>query len=178
MKYGLGLVHIITGNGKGKSTSSVGISIRALGHNYKVLYCQFFKFQTGEKVVMEKLPNLKYMQFQVPSDFFKNYNDEYRDKAKARFVKFWQQILDAIKEEHYDIVVMDEVVYALHMELAPSTILTTFIEKFKPKNTELVLTGRDYPQEILDLADYVSEIQLVKHPFYDKRIEARKGIEF
>jgi len=177
MKYGLGLVHIYTGDGKGKTSASIGLAIRALGNNLRVLYCQFFKFETGEKLLMSKLPNLEYVQFNVPSEFFKQYDEKSHNDTKMKFISFWQNIQDKVKSEKYDMVILDEIVYAISMKLAPSTILTELI-RTKPKDVELIMTGRDYPKEIIDMADYVSEIRAIKHPFNDKNIEARKGIEY
>lgn len=177
MHYGLGLVHIYTGAGKGKTSASIGLGMRALGHNLHVLFCQFFKFETGEKRVLEGLANLEYRQFRVPSDFFKAYDEQEKEKAKTRFIAFWQDLLDTIRSEKYEVVILDEVIYAIHMGLGPASIITELI-KNKPAEVELILTGRDFPDEILALADYVSEIVAHKHPFTDKQIEARKGIEY
>ena len=177
MKYGLGLVHIYTGDGKGKTSASVGLAIRALGNNLRVLYCQFFKFETGEKSVMARLPNIEYLQFNVPSEFFKHYDEKYHEETKMKFIRFWQDILGKIRSEKYDVVILDEIIYAVSMNLAPITILTELIRS-KPKDLELIMTGRDYPKEVIDMADYVSDIQVIKHPFTDKHIEARKGIEY
>jgi cob(I)alamin adenosyltransferase len=141
------------------------------------LYCQFFKFQTGEKLLMERLPNLEYMQFNVPSDFFVQYDYRLREEAKRKFINFWQDVIEKTKSGKYDVVILDEVVYAISMNIAPQTILTELI-KGKPKGTEIIMTGRNYPKEVIELADYVSEIMPIKHPFTDNGIEARKGIEY
>ncbi|MFT4309678.1 MAG: cob(I)yrinic acid a,c-diamide adenosyltransferase, partial [Candidatus Woesearchaeota archaeon] len=148
-----------------------------LGNNMRVLYCQFFKFETGEKVLLSKLPNLEYLQFNVPSEFFKDYDAKHHDDVKKKFILFWQDILDRIRSEKHDIIILDEIVYAVSMNLAPITIITELI-KNKPDNIEIIMTGRNYPKEVLELADYVSDIRLVKHPFNDKQIEARKGVEY
>ncbi len=177
MKYNLGLIHIYTGDGKGKTSASLGLALRALGHNYKILLTQFFKFETGEKNVLSKLPNIEYLQFNVPSDFFVEYNEKIRIESKKKFHDFLKSLEEKIKLKDYDIIILDEIIYALHMNLITEEELKNFILK-KPESTELILTGRNYPKSILELADYVTEMKKIKHPFEEKSIEARKGIEY
>ncbi len=177
MKYNLGLIHIYTGDGKGKTSASLGLALRALGHNYKILLVQFFKFETGEKNVLSKLPNIEFLQFNVPSDFFVEYNEKVRLESKKKFEIFIKSLEEKMLLKKYDVIIFDEIVYALHMNLISEEDLKKFILK-KPESSELILTGRNYPKSILDLADYITEMKKIKHPFEEKSIEARKGIEY
>jgi len=177
LKYNLGLIHIYTGDGKGKTSASLGLALRALGHNYKVLLVQFFKFETGEKNVLSKLPNIDFLQFNAPSDFFVEYNEKVKEETKKKFFSFIKMLEEKIKYKEYDIIIFDEIIYALHMNLISEEELKNFILK-KPEKSELILTGRNYPEIILNLADYITEMKKIKHPFEEKNIEARKGIEY
>ena len=114
------------------------------------------------------------MQFQPLHPFFKKYSESEISSLKKEFLKFWDNAVEDL--EKYDLVIVDEFGPGLNWKIIDVNFAKEFI-KNKPKNTELVLTGRDFPKEILDLADYVTEMKLVKHP-YEKGVFARKAIEF
>ncbi len=175
-KERLGLIHIYTGEGKGKTTASMGLALRALGNNFKVLIVQFFKFGTGEKNVFSKLNHVDFLQFNVNSEIFMHYTESLREKNKKKFLEFLKKVEEKINNNYYDFIIFDEIVYAFHMNFISEEDLKNFILK-KPKNTELILTGRDYPKSILEIADYITEMKKIKHPF-DNKITARKGVEY
>lgn len=168
-----GLVHIYTGNGKGKTTASMGLAVRAAGAGLRVLVSQFLKGRdTGELASLKAL-HIPVLRTDVKK--FIPYMDE-QEKAECRAQQ--QECFHKVSEQaaSYDLIVMDEVIGAAAMGMLDSAELLDFV-RTKPSSTELVLTGRDAPQELIDCADYVSEIRCIRHP-YEKGVHARKGIEF
>ena len=170
-----GLVIVITGNGKGKTTSAFGQALRAIGQGYKVLIVQFMKGRKyGEFIAAEKyLPRLTIRMSGLDSFVM-------RDNPAAIDIELAQKGLDvaqkAIKSEKYDMVILDEINVALDFKLIALTEVMELI-KNKPANLDLILTGRYAPKEIIKLADTVSEIKESKH-HYAAGIKDRAGIEF
>lgn len=171
-----GLVQVYTGNGKGKTTASLGLALRAIGHGYKVFMLQFMKGSKdyGELQAAEKyLPNLIIVQSGLET-FVSKENPSQADIDLAKQgLKTAKKI---ISEGHYDLVILDEINVALDFNLVELEEVLDII-KNKPTHIELVLTGRYVPKKILEYADLVSDINLVKHPYY-QGISARQGIEF
>lgn len=178
----LGLIHVITGNGKGKTTSAMGIVLRALGNGLRVKVIQLFKDETGEKFFFQRIQEnetkntlaLSYSQFNFSHPALKKYGKAEMKLLRQSFNDFWaKQIADTDK---YDLLVVDELGAALNSNLINEQRFLEFIQK-KPKKLELIITGREIPETIRARADYICEIVSVKHPF-EKGITARKGIEF
>ncbi|MBW2976708.1 cob(I)yrinic acid a,c-diamide adenosyltransferase [Candidatus Woesearchaeota archaeon] len=185
----LGMVHVITGNGRGKTTSSLGLSVRALGSNLRTCLIQFLKSaKTGELNTIRKyLPGIEIMQFGVDavrerqqklsafqdkgSKFVFNPDTEEKDAAMQGL----QQAKKIISSREYDLVILDEINVLLNKGLISLKDVTDLIESHG--NVELVFTGRDAPEEIIQKADYVSFVKNIKHP-WQKGIKARKGIEY
>ncbi|MCC7572003.1 MAG: cob(I)yrinic acid a,c-diamide adenosyltransferase [Candidatus Methanofastidiosum sp.] len=170
-----GLIQVYTGNGKGKSTAAFGLALRASGRGLKSMIIQFMKQGNiyGEHFAIEKIENIEIISFGKPKFVnFKNPNKEDIDLATEAF-EFSKKIINSGK---YDIVVLDEINIALHFKLLNLDIAIDLL-KNKPENVEVVLTGRSAPKEIIELADLVSEIVEIKHP-YTKGISAREGIEY
>jgi cob(I)alamin adenosyltransferase len=177
-----GLIHLYIGDGKGKTTAAVGLSVRAVGRDKQVLFAQFLKSSfTGELFALEKL-GVRVIRSTLVLGFTHQMNEETKARCKAE----QGQILGTIKETLYretrgdgiedpDLVVLDEVLDAINTGMLDEEDLRSLVET-KPSALELVLTGRNPPAWLLDAADYVSEIKKVKHP-YDRRIPARIGIE-
>lgn len=172
---GFGLVQVYTGEGKGKTTAALGLALRATGHGFKVYIVQFMKgkINYGELESAKRMPNLTIVQFG---------RAEFVDKKRPESIDidYARRGLDHAKEivasGKYDMVILDEINVALEFKLIPLEEVLEII-KNKPKNVELILTGRYAHPKILELADLVSEIEEVKHP-YQKGIEGRKGIEY
>jgi len=167
-KSKLGLVHIYTGDGKGKTSTGMGLVVRALGRGLKVKIIQLFKRDTGEQFFFEN-SGIQYLQFKPLHPYFKSYDE----KEKEELI-FWNEAIRDIDE--YDLILIDEIGPGINWGVIPEEVGIDLIEN-KPKNTELILTGRDFPQSLKDKVDYVSEIKKIKHP-YDEGILAREGIEF
>ena len=170
-----GLVIVITGNGKGKTTSAFGQALRAVGQGYKVLIVQFMKGRKyGEFIAAEKyLPRLTIHRFGLDSFVM-------RDNPAAIDIELAQKGLDAaqkaINSGKYDMVILDEINVALDFKLVALPKVIELI-KNKPAGLDLILTGRYAPPEIIELADTVSEIKEIKH-HYAAGIKDRAGIEY
>ncbi|MHA1993230.1 MAG: cob(I)yrinic acid a,c-diamide adenosyltransferase [Candidatus Hodarchaeales archaeon] len=170
----LGCIHVITGDGKGKTTSALGIALRAAGHGFKTLMIQFMKkgWDYGELRAVQSLPNVQIIQYGTP-EFVKKDNPLPIDIQEA------QAALNHFKSEsanEWDIIILDEINVAINYNLI-SEQETIEILRTKPKNLELILTGRYASQAIIDLADYYTLIESIKHP-YQVNINARKGVEY
>lgn len=170
-----GLVEVYTGNGKGKTSAAFGLALRAVGRGLKVCVIQFIKggFDYGELYVIDRLPNLTLKAFGRGKFITTNPpRDEDFKLAKQAF-QFARQV---IKKGEHDVVILDEINVALHLKLLDLEEVIKLI-KNKPHNVELVLTGRNAPDQLIEVADLVTEMKEVKHPF-SKGFPARKGIEY
>lgn len=171
----IGLTQVYTGNGKGKTSAAFGLALRAIGRDLKVYMIQFIKggFDYGELYVVERLPNFEMAAF-GRGQFITKGSPTEEDLKQAR------EALDHAKTivrcGEYDIVVLDEVNVAMHHKLIEVGEVVDLI-KTKPRHVELVLTGRSVPPEIIEVADLVTEMKEVKHP-YSQGMEARRGIEY
>jgi len=181
----LGLVHVITGDGKGKTTSSLGIAVRAVGSNLRVHMIQFLKSGfTGEIHSAKKL-GFDIEQFGVDAIKQKQLG-EFKDmtgtfvfnpdiKEKEAALLGWEHAKNTIKSGKYDVVILDEINCVLAKELVPLHEVLEIVKNHG--KVEIVMTGRDAPKELIDAADYVNIVQGIKHP-WQKGIVARKGIEY
>lgn len=171
-----GMVQVYTGNGKGKTTAALGLALRSMGHGYKVFMLQFMKGSKdyGELQAAEKyLPNLIIVQSGLET-FVSKENPSQADIDLAR--QGLETAKKVISEGHYDIVILDEINVALDFNLIDLDEVIDMVRN-KPAHVELILTGRYVPEKIAELADLISEVSLVKHPYY-KGVPARKGIEY
>ncbi len=170
-----GLVHIYTGEGKGKTTSAIGLAIRARGRGKKILFAQFFKEKDspGELAILQQLGISTIVFDTIKSRFF--YPDVNRDYLKEEVRIALRQIQHFFSEQQPDLVILDEFICLVSEHVLTEHEAVSFIIK-RPENIEIVLTGRGATEEIISLADYVTNMQNIKHP-YDRGISARKGIE-
>lgn len=170
-----GLVHIYCGKGKGKTTASVGLCVRAAGAGKRVLFTQFFKNGVSSEIEMLKLlPGVDTLTNSRPVNFFLKMDDEQKEEAKVIYTELLEKALKQAKD--YDVLILDEIISTCHYGIADENKLISFIEN-KPETMEIVLTGRNPSEKLMALADYITEMTKIKHP-YDKDIPARKGIEF
>ena len=168
-----GCVHIYTGNGKGKTTAALGLSIRALGAEQKVFFAQFVKGKHYSEIsALRNHPNIAIKQYGLRCFIKKKPTLE--DQLAAQ--KGLREVVLILKRGMHDLVVMDEVFIALYYNLFDVKDVINII-KHKPVNLELLLTGRKAPNELIEMADIVTEMIEVKH-YYNKGVEARKGIEY
>lgn len=173
-----GLVHVYTGDGKGKTTAAIGLGLRAYGRGLKVLFVQFLKSgSTGELISIDKLDdNFKYFRTKKVEGFFWNLNDEQKEILKKSEKEALDYAVKAALSDEWDMIILDEVIGSIKNHLVELNDVVKLIKE-KPKTMELVLTGRNVPNKIIKLANYVSEIKAIKHPF-DDGINSREGIEF
>lgn len=174
-KLETGLVQVYTGNGKGKTSAAFGLALRAAGRGLRICIIQFIKggFDYGELHAVSKLSNITLKAF-GRGQFVIAKPPEKEDVELAQ--EALQFAKKALSSEEYDVVILDEVNVALNLQLLRLEDILDLIEK-KPSRLELVLTGRSAPAEIIDIADLVTEMKEVKHP-YRKGFQARKGIEY
>ncbi|MEM8779691.1 MAG: cob(I)yrinic acid a,c-diamide adenosyltransferase [Cyanobacteria bacterium P01_G01_bin.49] len=171
-----GLIIVNTGNGKGKTTAALGMVMRSLGHGFHVGIIQFIKgaWEPAEKAVLSCWEGQ--LEFSAMGEGFTwETQDQERDIQKAHAA--WEKGLSLIRNPDYQLVLLDEINVALKLGyLDLQTVLTGLAEK--PAQTHVILTGRGAPDELLSVADLVTEMKLIKHPFREQGIKAQAGIEF
>ena len=174
----LGLVQIYTGNGKGKTTSAIGSGIRAIGQGLTVFMMQFLKGGTafpiyGEVRTLKNLTGFTVEQV-GPFHFIKPGKTEDKDcKIIQHGIARAREVLTS---GSYDLVILDEIIIVIYFKLVDVQEVITLLDHKAP-HTEVILTGRGAPRQLIEYADLVSRIEEVKHP-YTKGIEARQGIEY
>jgi cob(I)alamin adenosyltransferase len=174
-KYGY--VHIYTGDGKGKTTAAAGLAARMLGRGKSVLFAQLFKYEeeSGEIASLKKL-GANYMAFSHRHPALnKNYSGKELEQLANECEAFVENVFEIARKDRYDMLVLDEIGPALTCNFIGLEKLMYLINS-KPDRTELVLTGRGIPKQIIELADYYTSMGKGKH-IYDKGIPAREGIE-
>ena len=172
-----GLVHIYTGGGKGKTTAAIGLGIRAYGRGFKVLMAQFMKgMMTGEIKTLQMLePGFVLKRGIEVKKFTWQMSPEELDELSKAEQKMFEDIISEVSDSECQMLILDEIINSVSCGLISTQKVLGFL-KNKPDELEVILTGRNAPQELLDFADYVTEMKEVKHPF-NKGIPARKGIE-
>ena len=173
----LGLIHIYCGDGKGKTTAAMGLGIRAAGRSKKVLLTQFLKSnKTGELNSIEKLSEFFHVVKGVPAKkFVWNMNEEEKLEIKKEHTNRFREVTKKAIEEEYDLLILDEIIATINRDFVMLSEVIDFLNN-KPTGLEVVMTGRNPKEELIELADYVSEIKAIKHP-YNKGIKSRVGIE-
>jgi cob(I)alamin adenosyltransferase len=170
-----GLLLVLTGPGKGKSSSAFGMVARALGWDMRVGIVQFIKgkWQTGEKHFFRRFPDQ--VTFEVMGEGFTwDVQDRQRDMAAAS--KAWQRSCELINDPEYDLVLLDELNIAIRNDYVNIADVVAFL-KDRPRDKHICITGRDARPELIEIADLVTEMTLVKHP-YTAGFKAQRGIEF
>lgn len=173
----MGLLHIYCGDGKGKTSAAIGVAVRAAGSGMNVLFARFLKNEfSGELKILDEIPRIKVLHLEKSYGFFQTLSEEEQKEVRKVYAKLWNLISEEILNGFWDVLVIDEFMAAHRYGLIDRNEALRFL-KGKPEHLEVVLTGRDPDQSLVELADYVSEIRKVKHPF-DRGIRARKGIEY
>ncbi len=170
-----GLVHLYCGDGKGKSTAAVGLSVRASGAGLPVVFAQFFKDGSSSEIgVLRSLPGVRVLVCERYFGRFRNISEEARAEAVKAYGDLLEEALAAAGER--GLLVLDEAVSACNHGVIREERLLDFL-RHKPEELEVVLTGRNPSEALLGAADYVTEMRKLRHPF-DAGIPARKGVEF
>ena len=170
-----GLVHIYYGDGKGKTSSAIGLAVRSAGANLKVLFARFLKDESSsELVVLKEIKNIFLCDCPKKLPFYFTMTEQ----QKAEYNKVAHDLYNYVTSNYdkYDVIVMDEFIDVFALGIFTTKEMVDFI-RLKPSSVELVMTGHSLPEELAQYADYVSHIVAQKHP-YDNGIVARRGIEF
>lgn len=170
-----GMIHIYYGDGKGKTTAAVGLSIRAAGAGKQVLFSQFMKNgKSSELNILRTLEQISVVTCKKVSVFYKNMTPEQQMQTRKDYSAMLTDVLS--QAARFDLLVLDEVISACNRGVIDECALLRFLKE-KPENPEIVLTGRNPSDSLLELANYVTEMKKQKHP-YDEGTSARLGIEY
>lgn len=171
-----GLVIVHTGKGKGKSTAAFGMAFRSLGHGHKIAVIQFVKgaWNSGEKQMLEKFPDQVTIKA-MGEGFTWETQDRQKDIDNARAA--WDAAKEAILDPQNQFVLLDELNIVLRYDYLPIEEVVDFLSNEKPEDTHVVITGRNAKDELIEIADLVTEMTLIKHPFRSG-VKAQEGIEF
>lgn len=171
-----GFTHIYYGDGKGKTTTGMGLCTRAAGYGFRVLIYQFMKDnKTSERKILEQVPGITFVDGLESEKFSFQMNEREKEERRSYYLKQFYEVTNKAREEGYQVLFLDEILYTIGAELFPREVLVQYLRE-KPVDLEVILTGQSPDAELVEMADYVSEIRKVKHP-YDKGISSRYGIE-
>jgi len=176
-----GFVQIYTGDGKGKTTAAFGLALRAAGQGSKVLIFQFLKpasLDIGERFALELgAVRIRVECLEIQWDMASSFKDKkLLAQVKKEITNVLERMTQTAQKRFYDVLILDEIVYCLANGLAKLEDIKNLIET-RNDRVEIVMTGRGATEELIELADLVTEMKKIKHPF-DKGIPARRGIEF
>ena len=172
-----GLLIVFTGNGKGKTTASLGMALRTIGHGYKVAIIQFIKggWTTGEERALKSLTtNVSWHA--LGEGFTWETQDRIRDEELVK--RAWEVAKTYILDNSYKLIILDEVNIATKLGYLSTEEIIKFIKNLKNRKNHIVLTGRGASDSIINFADLVTEMKLVRHPFKEQGIKAQECIEF
>lgn len=171
-----GLIHMYCGDGKGKTTAAIGLAVRAAGSGMKVLIVRFLKNNNSSELeILNTLENIDILPIEKEFGFYKNMTEEMKSAAHEMYTNLLNSAIDKVSLGDYQMLVLDEIAAAYHYDFIDVKSFLNFLET-KPTELEIVMTGRDPSIKLVELADYVSNIENIRHP-YDKGISARTGIE-
>lgn len=171
-----GLIQLYTGDGKGKSTAAFGLAIRAAGRGFKVAVVQFLKSRiTGELITLEKIDEISVTRVNHSPKFSWDMNAEELAELHKESKAGLELAIQMANSGDYSVIIMDEFIHTIVLGYVSKEEVLAFFEN-RPKDVELVLTGRNAPDWLIEAADLCTEMKAIKHPF-EKGIPARKGIE-
>ena len=173
MKKGLLIVN--TGDGKGKTTAALGMVLRAWGRGFRICVIQFVKAETGGWGEIKAAKKLG-IEWHATGDGF-TWLSKDMDETTARALRGWEIAKEKIASNQYDLIVLDEFTYALHFGWLDTGEVLEWLRLNRPPSLHLIITGRSAPEALIEQADLVTEMRLIKHP-YDQGIQAQPGIEF
>jgi len=176
-----GLVQIYTGDGKGKTTAAFGQALRAAGQGNKVLIYQFLKppsLDIGERFALQLgAVRIRVEALDVPWDMAKSLKDQQTvNRMKAAISEVLEKLAQTAEKKFFDVLILDEIIFCLSKGLAGLEQIKSIVDRRDPA-VEIIMTGRGATDELMQMADLVTEMKNVKHPF-DKGVPARRGIEF
>lgn len=176
MNSEFGLIHIYCGDGKGKTTAAMGLALRALGCGGRVLVVQFLKDgDSSELNALKAFPGVNVLTGKPVKGFSFAMTAAEQQLVAKHHNAYLQQAITLCRDQQADMLILDEIIGALNKQLVNQDFLLDFLRN-KPAQLEVVMTGRNPSSELVELADYVSEINKIKHP-YDQGIKSRIGVE-
>lgn len=171
-----GLVIVNTGEGKGKTTASLGLMFRAWGQGWNICVIQFLKHESGKWGEVKAAAKLERIEWIKTGDGW-TWTSKDMDESTSKAVHGWGVAQGKIASGDYDLVILDEFTYPMHFGWLDTEEVIGWLKENKPEKTHLIITGRYAPDALIEYADLVSEINKIKHP-YDQGVQAQKGIEF
>lgn len=169
-----GLIHLYCGDGKGKTTAAVGLAVRASGAGKQVIFTQFFKDGSSSEVESLKFLGIRTFHARTVKGFYRSMNEQQRQQARQDYTALFRQVTAAAQDA--DLLILDEIVSACNRGVVPEELVVDFL-RGKPDQLEVVLTGREPSPALMELADYITEMRKLRHP-YDRGTAARKGVEY
>lgn len=176
VKKGLIIVH--TGNGKGKSSSGFGMILRSIGHGFPCAVVQFIKgsmFSADRQVLQDRFNDI--CQVHVMGEGF-TWDTQDRERDIAAASRAWEKAKELIRDPNNRMVLLDELNIALRYDYLNADDVADFLLAEKPEMTHVVITGRNAPERLIEIADLVSEMKEIKHPFRKQGISAQAGVEY
>lgn len=171
------LIHLYCGDGKGKTTASLGLVMRAIGNGKNVIFSQFMKSsRTSELNILSKLDNVFVIRSDRKFPFYSKMSLQEKEEITKVHNKIFQEIIKKVNTEDIDLVVFDEITYAYNWGIIDTDMVSEFITTYKGK-VEIVITGRNPDDFFIEQADYITEMKCIRHPF-QQGIPAREGIEY
>ncbi|MBO8220599.1 cob(I)yrinic acid a,c-diamide adenosyltransferase [Prochlorococcus marinus] len=172
-----GLLIVFTGNGKGKTTAALGMALRTIGHGHKVAIIQFIKggWTTGEEKALKNFSS-DISWHSLGEGFTWETQDRIRDEKLVQ--EAWELAKEYIKNESYKLIILDEVNVATKLGYLASEEIITFLKSLNNRKNHIVLTGRGASDLMINYADLVTEMKLIRHPFKEQGIKAQKCVEF
>ncbi len=169
-----GLIIVYTGEGKGKTSAALGGVIRAFGHGFRIKVFQFIKraARSGEQKTLEKLG----IETESLGKGFTWKSKSVEDDIKLA-QEGWKKVTDAILSDSFDLIILDELNYVMDYGFLKCDEVIEVFRK-KPEHLHLIITGRGAPEELIEMADLVTEMRMIKHPFHSKGIKAQEGVEY
>lgn len=172
-----GLIHIYCGDGKGKTTAAIGQAVRAAGRGKRVLIARFLKTDdSGEVCVLQNIPEITVIPCDRTFGFIFRMKEEEKAEAAQYFAERFRKSIRQAIDGGYDMLILDEIMASCNYGMVPEAEVIEFLRN-KPESLEVILTGREPSDQLIELADYVTEMKMHKHPF-TKGIPAREGIEY
>lgn len=175
------MIHIYCGDGKGKTTAALGLALRAAGRGKKILIARFLKNDdSGEISILSGspgIPGITVIPCEKSFGFYFRMDEETKRQAAEYYQELFQKAVDRVSGFGYDMLILDEIMAAVNYGMVSEQKVLSFLTAERQADLEIVMTGRNPSEAFLKLADYVTEMKMVKHP-YERGIGARKGIEY
>ena len=173
-----GQIHLYHGDGKGKTTAAIGLAIRAAGQGLRVVFVQFLKgSDTGEIHILRNIDGITVLRNEMDLGFLSHMTDTEKEKLRKMHQNSLDTAISLLSEKKVDLLILDEICAAYRHQVIDPELIRHLIQE-KPDTLELVLTGRDPDPFFFQHADYITHMTCEKHPYTDKHLAARRGIEY